>query len=511
MELFGNLSISLQAILIALLTFVVYKLKKNQDYFLKRKVPFLQSHLLWGSMKDINTGKTSMYEGYKELCEQKNVKDSPFFGFFMPFNKPALMVQDPELIKKITVKDFNSFSDRHIHSHKGDPLGFYNMFTAKGSFWKQIRSKLSPFFTSGKLKMMFYLLDKTFDELIAKIDSHLENDSTKVKVKDILHLCTTDIIARCAFGVEAKSLDNPNGEFVKAAKEMIKLTFKRKLEMSAFFFFPFVSKYLNLKLFSTYTTEFVLKVIKQVMEEREKSGIKAHDLIDTLIELKNSNEFESIEVLIAQAMVFFSAGHETTSTSMTMAVYEITMHRNVHDRLRGEIKETLKKTQGVLNYDSLHSSEMPYLHQVVMEALRKYPAVPFLERMCIDPKGYSLKPESDFVIPFGMPIHIPVYSMFRSEKFFTNPLVFDPERFADNLGNPYEFMPFGTGPRNCVAERFGLMAMKMGIVRILMNFKLEQLPETPKDIIQLPNSMVIQSKIPIIAKFVKDPLFQSYQ
>lgn len=96
------------------------------------------------------------------MCDHEDVKDSPFFGFFMPLNKPTLMMQSPELLKRITVKDFSSFSDRHMESHKGDPLGFYNMVMVKGAMWRKIRSKMSPFFTSGKLKLMFYLVDKTW-------------------------------------------------------------------------------------------------------------------------------------------------------------------------------------------------------------------------------------------------------------------------------------------------------------------------------------------------------------
>jgi cytochrome P450 family 6 len=57
-----------------------------------------------------------------------------------------------------------------------------------------------------------------------------------------------------------------------------------------------------------------------------------------------------------------------------------------------------------------------YLHQVIKEALRKYPPLPFLERMCTNPSGYSLIPDIDFEIPFGMPIHIPVHAMYRDDK-----------------------------------------------------------------------------------------------
>jgi cytochrome P450 family 6 len=491
-----------------LISYYFYKFVERQKYFIKHKIPFAKSDVIWGSTKDMILGKSSMFEGYKEMCEQSEVKNSKFFGFFLPFGKPGIVVSDSELLKRILVKDFNSFSDRLITSHKGDPLGYYNMFSSKGLIWKKIRSKFSPFFSSGKIKMMFYLVDKTGDELVQSIERKCKNNSSKLDLKDILHLCTTDIIARCAFGVEANSLENPNAEFCEAARAMFTLTFFRKIEMSVIFFMPqLFASLLNIKMFSKFGSDFIIKMVKQVMEAREKSGIKAHDLIDTLIELKNTNEFESIEILIAQAAVFFSAGHETTSTSMTLAVYELAMNQDVQIRLREEIKEKLSKNEGKVTYDSLSHTEMPYLHQIAMETLRKYPVIPYLERMCVDPNGYSLEPESDFKIPFGMPIHIPIYPICRSEKFFKDPMKFDPDRFADNKVNSYEFMPFGTGPRNCIAERFALLTMKVGIVKILSNFKVESVPETPTEIIQVPNIFVIQSKVPIIVNFIKNSLF----
>lgn len=194
-----------------------------------------------------------------------------------------------------------------------------------------------------------------------------------------------------------------------------------------------------------------------------------------------------------------------------MAIFEISKNRDIHDKLRSELKKKLIESKGKVTYDLLMmTSEFPYLHQIVLETLRKYPVVPFLERKCINPNGYSLEPFSSFRIPFDMSIQVPAVAINYDPENFPDPTKFDPERFADwNNISPYVFFPFGTGPRNCVGERFGLMAVKLLIAKVLMNYRVENLPSTPKEIDMVENMLNIVSRVPLILNFIKDPLVVS--
>jgi cytochrome P450 len=82
------------------------------------------------------------------------------------FDKPSLLIRDPELVKNILVKDFQTFMD-HIASFEKqiDPLIGNNLFALKGQLWRHLRTNLTPVFTSRKIKMMFYLLDTCGKEL----------------------------------------------------------------------------------------------------------------------------------------------------------------------------------------------------------------------------------------------------------------------------------------------------------------------------------------------------------
>ncbi|KAL7026333.1 hypothetical protein ACKWTF_013866 [Chironomus riparius] len=115
--------------------------------------------------------------------------------------------------------------------------------------------------------------------------------------------------------------------------------------------------------------------------------------------------------------------------------------------------------------------EMKYLDMVINETLRKYPIFEVQVRKCT--KEFKI-PATDLVIPIGMPVMIPVVGIQNDEKYFKNPEKFDPERFSEeNVKKlaPHTFIPFSEGPRNCIGISFGTMQIKLGLVKLLTNFR----------------------------------------
>lgn len=101
------------------------------------------------------------------------------------FHNPILVVNDSELIRQILIKDFQYFADRGIHSNLDvDPMSF-NLFRLPGEKWKHLRTKLTPIFTSGKLKQLYPLLLEVSDELIDVCDKSLEK-SDIIDMKDLV-------------------------------------------------------------------------------------------------------------------------------------------------------------------------------------------------------------------------------------------------------------------------------------------------------------------------------------
>lgn len=104
-----------------------------------------------------------------------------------------------------------------------------------------------------------------------------------------------------------------------------------------------------------------------------------------------------------------------------------------------------------------------------------YPNVAFISRMCV--QDYLI-PNTKNIIKKGTPILIPAVALQRDEKYYPEPEKFVPDRFNDEnsfgknqLYRPY--LPFGDGPRNCIAARLGKMQVKVGLVQMLQKFKFE--------------------------------------
>lgn len=108
--------------------------------------------------------KTAAYQ-LDDLYNNKKMENEPYFGVYM-FHKAGVIIKDIELVKQVLIKDFNYFSDRYaqINPHK-DKLGSYNLFLIKNPMWKELRQKLTPVFTSGKMKQMFYLVNDVSMEI----------------------------------------------------------------------------------------------------------------------------------------------------------------------------------------------------------------------------------------------------------------------------------------------------------------------------------------------------------
>ncbi|XP_018318914.1 probable cytochrome P450 6a19 [Agrilus planipennis] len=462
--------------LATLVIFSYYYFKRTYTYWNKYDIHVAPSVIPFGSLGSIINRKESFSVILSKLYRQVKEKGEKHAGLFVLLN-PIYMPLDPLIIKNIFIKDFNSFTDRSLyHNEIDDPISV-NLLTMDGDQWRKMRIKLTPTFTSGKMKKMFTTFWLCGNRLVRKIDSMIETKESS-GIKEILACYSTDIVGSCAFGIECNSFENPNSDFRTYGSRIFNFTRSEMFKMALARNFPKVARFLGTRAIPKEVSDFFLKIVAENIKYREIKDVNRNDFFQTLLELEKDeeNQIKKRNKVTAQSFVFFNAGFETSSTAMTFALYELALNTHIQDKLRQEVTSILQKYEDNLTYEAL--MEMEYLNKVIDETLRKYPPVAVLARNCT--RDYNIE-NSNVVIKKGTRVFVSILGIHSDPEYYPNPDKFDPERFNEENKNkrpPCTFLPFGEGPRNCIGLRFGLMQVKIGLAIIVKNFKFTLNPKT---------------------------------
>ncbi|KAL1462632.1 hypothetical protein WDU94_014454, partial [Cyamophila willieti] len=119
------------------------------------------------------------------------------------------------------------------------------------------------------------------------------------------------------------------------------------------------------------------------------------------------------------------------------------------------------------NYSDL--TRLEYLDRVLKECLRMYPAAPIIARKTTEDIKMCL---TYFA---GVSIAIPVFYLQNCPRYYNSPELFDPDRWLpENVSSrdPFCFLPFSSGPRNCVGGKYALLQMKVFTVAVLREYEI---------------------------------------
>lgn len=180
-----------------------------------------------------------------------------------------------------------------------------------------------------------------------------------------------------------------------------------------------------------------------------------------------------------QTFIFFLGGYDTIKWMLTAFAYELARNPDIQERLIDEIDATNSALDGAdVTYEELN--KMEYMDMVLSEVLRLYPPFVLHDRLCTkDFKFNDGKTKIEFVR--GDTLWIPAHCYHHNPDYWPEPERFDPERFsAENKGNinPAYYIPFGMGPRQCIANRFSLLEGKVALYYLLKDFTLNVSPKT---------------------------------
>ncbi|KAI5708388.1 hypothetical protein M8J77_021791 [Diaphorina citri] len=210
------------------------------------------------------------------------------------------------------------------------------------------------------------------------------------------------------------------------------------------------------------------------------SLVPLHEVLDlskeTFVEilvrdhLTNTHQEQRIthSELIDEVLTVVSAGYDTTKTTNSLTLIMLALHPKIQQEVYDEIVQVLgDDPETVPTYDQIQ--ELHLLTRVIKETLRLYPAAPFIGR------HITSEIQADkYAIPNGAMVTAFIYQIHRDPRHWSNPHCFDPDRFLPSeisRRNPNAYLPFSSGPRNCVGSKYGMLQMKTTLSTLLRRYR----------------------------------------
>jgi cytochrome P450 family 6 len=276
------------ALVTCIIAVVYVYFKISVSYWEKRNVPFIKPTFPFGNIKDLLLLRKPIGHAFAEIYKKL---DGEKYGGFYAFAKPGFIFRDPEVIKSVLVKDFSSFHDRGFFiDEEFEPLTGH-LFFLPGNRWRNLRAKLTPTFTSGKMKMMFQTLVDCGHEL-ATILEKPANKEDVIEIKDILARYGTDVISSCAFGIQCHCLENPDAEFRQWGRKIFKSSILSSIILSLSALAPSSVASLKLRSVDPEVSKYFRRMVHDTVTYREKNNFQRNDFMQLLIQIKNKGKVE---------------------------------------------------------------------------------------------------------------------------------------------------------------------------------------------------------------------------
>ena len=433
-------------------------------------------------------------------------------------NKCVIVVFDVDSIREIGLRKFSCFTNRPaappkmmaVLSEKERQPQIHGMLFARDAYWKGIRSTAhSILHNVEQLSSFCPLMKETAEELADRLDKVKEGEP--IDIWRAFGDMTLDVVGSTIFGVRFNCVQSKGADAVKAARIIF-----REAGL-----FGGSNPYLTLSFISP---EFIIPVLKffatrfptQGMEKTKWARTYLNSISEEMYRLArqesaagvadapagsnttaakadtyeyNGNSFLKLfiqghnretgqmftkEEVLPQAFIFLLAGYETTANTLGYAIYLLAKNKDKERALIDEIDRLGEGKSDLPTVEELKSYE--YLDAVLSEVLRITGPATLLVREAskdVVVGGHQLSK--------GTAVHMDIHGMHQNPEYFPDPDKFLPERFVKGSNlydkqNHKAHMPFGLGPRMCVASNFALVEAKLALITLFKRYRFDHNP-----------------------------------
>ena len=373
-----------------------------------------------------------------------------------------LLVNEPQIVRRILGVEVDEYPKNDLFVGALEPLVGNGVFISTGDAWRRQRRMIEPAFSQLRLERAFVQMEAAATAMETMLDKQAAAGSTLSLDAAMSHV-TADVVCRTIFseplaGSDARGIFD---DFAQFQDSVANVRIGRLLLGRPGVNVPQPPR-------TRAACGRIRAWLRRRIAERMRPGAEiCDDLAGAIIAARDpeSGTPFDIDELVDQLGVFFLAGHETSATAVTWALYILSQQPALLGAVRDEVEAMREPfTPSLLR-------ELPLTRNVLRETLRLYPPGPFLPRMATAPTtiaGHRLKR--------GAMVMISPWIMHRHREYWTDPEVFDAGRFDRDGGHSVgAYLPFGQGARACIGASFATVESLLLIARLVRRFDIEVL------------------------------------
>lgn len=363
------------------------------------------------------------------------------------------VIHHPDDVKSVLQSNHRKYTKGADRDRVKILLGL-GLMASEGDLWKRHHEMMQPLFHRRTLERFNELMEAANDRFLAQLE-RLAATAESIDITRAMSELTLEIVLGSIFGADLPQV----------AERFALITDEQARDLE------FVYKFRSLGAF-----------VGKIMQRRRAGGERHFDYLSLLMEArdKRAGGQMSDREVIDEALTLVVAGHETTASVLNWTWYLLSQHPQVDARLHDEIAR------------SGQASEAAYARQVLNEAMRLYPPGWLLSRRVVEPDTLG-----GHEVPAGANVLIPLYLLHRHPRYWQQPELFDPDRFAPEreAERPrYVFLPFSAGPRHCIGETFAMYEMLIHLRKIVPRYRLTLVAERP---VELDAQINLRSRHPL--------------
>ncbi|XP_046595317.1 cytochrome P450 4C1 isoform X2 [Neodiprion lecontei] len=466
-------------------------------------LPFIgHAYLLFGGKEAILNRINQIGKNYPTWC-RGTIGDHTAFLITSPKHLKEILLS-PKTIEKNYLYEF------------GRPWMGNGLVTAPASVWEVHRKLIQPSFNSVALKSFVETFATLSGTLAKKMEQHL--DGSEFEVRKYVSLCALDAIYATAMGINLKAMETEKCEFDEAATKLINTIVKRGSSPWLYpdFIFNRTQLGTDQRKHIKFIQEFGINVIRQkkaTIVRRSDEGVSADNeqdsfgkfaagpqiLIENLLRLSTDNKTLTDQDIQNHVDTMIVAGTDTVANTVNYVLLMLVSHQDIQEKIYQELCDIFGENVShddseELQFTMDHLARMTYMERVIKETMRLFPGAPIIGREATD--DFEL---GQCTVRKGTSVMLNIFGVHRNEKYWPDPLKFDPDRFLPErfaTQEPYSYLPFSGGRRNCIASKYAMILMKTITATILWKYVLTKDKVIPVKDLRLAYDIVLRSVDP---------------